>query len=389
MKGYLSMKQDLWLANSSLLLMFILSLGVYNLLQQEPPVWVGKKRLSSEEVEKKATLTESGAWEKIYQDDIFGTYVAQEVKEIKQALITPIPELKQPVLPPAPEIKKQEFIPPLNITLRGIIAGADEMRNVVMIADETGKEGMYHLGEKIKDAQIIKIAPNRSVLLRANGQQETFYLRKDDLPDEQNIVEKWKHIVHKLDDQSYMVDPIEFAKEVETLGNFIDRIAVIGAAYAGGKPIGIRIGKIASHDLAQTLGLMDDDIIISINDLNVADENDRVKAYDLIVKEPMGSVIKVGIKRANKDVFFSYKLAKIERPRKSIFPGVKLAQPQTPQGVPGQPEEGFKMNRLQQREQAIRDFARQQNDEQRQQSMLEIRRRILEGLQQRIQNNRQ
>ena len=156
-----------------------------------------------------------------------------------------------------------------------------------MIADETNKEGMYHLGEKIKDAQIIKIANNRVVLLRANGQQEVFYLRKEDLVDEQSVTDKWKYIVKRVDDQTFDIDPVSFSKEVNTLGSFIEHTSVIGTAYAAGKPIGIRIGKLQPQDTGTFLGLMENDIITSINDMAVTNAQNRLSVFDTITKAPL------------------------------------------------------------------------------------------------------
>jgi len=379
------MKQDLWLANSSLLLIFALVLIAQELLQQEVPSWKPPKALlSSIEKKKEELTTPAQTWEKIYQDDIFGTYTPTEVKAEKVSLITPIPEPRTPILPPPPEPKKQEFIPQLSITLRGIIAGHDEARNVAMVSDETNKEGLYHLGEKIKDGQIVKIAHNRIVVLRANGQQEIFYLRKDELTKELEPAEKWKYIVKPLDAQSYVVDPFAFTKEVESLGAFIEQAGVVGTSFQSGKPLGIRIGKNDKSMVASSLGLMENDIIISVNDLDVADTKNRIKAYDSIVQSSLGSSIKVTIRRADKDVSLLYKLDKIDRPRKSTFPGISMAAPlaQTPA------QEPFKLNRLQQREQTMRDFDRlHPTDQQRQQTIMDIRRRILENLQRRFQTN--
>jgi type II secretion system protein C len=383
------MKQDLWLANSSLVVVFLSALTLYNALEQEPlpfkPV-VKIEQLAAVEKKKEEPAPTATAWEKIYQDDMFGTYIAPDVKPTKQSLITPIPEPKPPVIPPPPEPKKQEFIPPLTITVRGIIAGSDENKNVAMIADETNKEGMYHLGERVKDAQIIKIAHNRVVLLRANGQQEVFYLRKEDLVDEQTVTEKWKYIVKRIDDQTFDVDPISFTKEVDTLGSFIERTAVIGTAYATGKPMGLRIGKLQAQDTGTFLGLMENDIITSINDMDVSSAQNRLSVYDTITKAPLGTNIKVGIKRAGADVFFTYRLAKIDRPRKTFLFGVNpAAQAQQPT----QPETGLPMNRLQQREQTMRDFTAQHYDPDKHKSaMMEIRERILNGLRQRLRNAR-
>jgi len=383
------MKHALWLINSSLVLIFALVLGVLQLLHQEPPPWRMPQIFLAQEQEKKEEAPKPGttAWEKIYQDDIFGTYTPVEIKAVKQSLLTPIPEPKTFTPPPPPEIKKPEIIPALNITLRGIIIGGDESKNVVMIADEAGKEDMYHLGEKIKDAQIIKIAHNRVVLLRANGQQEVFYLRKDDIPTPQDLTEKWKYIVKKVNDQSFEIDPQEFCKEIETLGHLIERASVVGTAYQAGKPVGIRVGKSDPNDIATMLGILENDIITSVNGLDVANPVDRIKAYDTVTQLGLGGQIQVGLKRAEKDVVLAYKLVKIDKPRKSRFPGVRIAEANKP---PTQ-EELLKMNRLQQQENTTRQFQQGHQDaaqqQRQQQTIMDIRKRILEGLQQRLKNN--
>lgn len=391
MKGFLTMKQDLWLVNSSLALMFAVSLGFYALLLQKPPRWVGPKALPvhAESEQAQVPPQPTPSWEKIYLDDIFSTYVPKEVVATKQNFVTPIPEPKAPTIVPPPDIKKIDFVAPLTVTLHGIIVGSDESKNAAMIADETNKEGMYRLGEKIKDAQIIKIANNRVVFLRANGQQEIFYLRKDEALVDVDPVEKWKTIVRKVDDQNYEVDPTNLSKEVATLGDFIERTSIIGTTYQGGKPIGIRIGTISPrNDVATALGLLENDIITTINDLDIADQKNRISAYDTIATLALDQIAKIGLKRAGNDVVLSYKMVKIEQPRKrTLFPGINVSDQPTQSQPP--PADLLKPNRLQQREQDFREFNKlHPNDQRHQQSMMEIRRRILENLQQRAQNTR-
>jgi len=376
------MKQDLWAVNSSLLVMLALAMSFYEAVQQEVPVWRPPQEIipSEQDVQKKVDQAAiSKAWEKIFQEDVFGTYVAKEVTAVKQNFVTPIPEPRAFTPPPPPEQRKQEFIPALTLSIRGIIAGTDESQNVAMVADETNKEELYHVGEKIKDAQIIKIAHNRIVLLRTNGQQETFFLRKDDAIDPKNPVEKWKGIIQKIDDQTYEIDPQEFAKDVDSLGNFIERVGIIGAAYQDGKIVGIRVGNVAAAELAPLIGWQDSDIITSVNDINVADASNRIKAYEVAIQTQIGCAIKVGLRRAEKDITFMYKFVKMKRAGKPAFPGIKVI---------GSPEP-MKMNRLQQREQVRRDFGNlhPQNDQRQQESIMEIRRRILENMQRRTGMN--
>ncbi len=373
------MKQDLWLANSALLAIFIVSLLGYQLVRQDIPSLSTHQVPQPTELEKKKETAEAETlWNEIYQDDIFGTFVQDDSKPSKQSLISPIPEPPIPLTPPIPVNPKVEFIAPLTITIHGIIAGGDESKNVAMIADETNVESIYRVGEKIKDAQIIKIASNRLILLRSNGQQETFYLRKDDVPDDQHFADRWKYTVKKIDDQSFEIDPNRFAKEIQTLGHLIEEINLIGATYREGKPIGLRLGKPEKELITSSLGLAENDIITAINGMSTVDQENRLKIYEDITQLPIGSSIKIDLKRADKDISLSYKLAKLEPARRTIFPGIATST---------KPAEQLPMNRVQQREQTLRDFNRLHPDNERnQQSMMAIRQRILENLQRRFQN---
>ncbi len=374
------MTQGLWVVNSSLLVTFCLTLFVGSLLKQEPPV-LRLKRILIDEVQKpksEAPAATIKTWEKIYQNDIFGTFVQPEVRIVKQSFITPIPEPKAPILIPPPEIRKIDFVAPLNITTKGLIVSADENKSIAMIADEAGKEGIYHLGEKIKDAQIIKIAHNRIIFIRANGQHETFYLRKDDLPSEPES--KWRSIIKKINDQNYEVDPTTFKEEVDSLGNFIERAAIIGTAYVQGAPIGVRIGKLAANDVGAMLGFIENDIVVSINNLKTTDTKERMKIYDDVCAMKIGDLINVVFNRAGKDVAISYKLTKFEKPRKIIGPTGKIET--------AKPGEELKMSRPQQREQTVRDFTKQHGNQRDKETLMDVRRRLLENLHARLRNTR-
>jgi type II secretory pathway component PulC len=374
------MTQGLWVVNSSLLVIFCIMLFVNSFLKLEPPI-LRLKRILVEEIQKKkqeALAATIKTWEKIYQNDIFGTFVQQEVKIVKQSFITPIPEPKATVVIPPPEIKKIDFVAPLNITVKGLIVAADENKSIAMVADEAGKEGIYHLGEKIKDAQIIKIARNRIIFIRANGQHETFYLRKDDLPGEADL--KWKGIVKKINDQSYEIDPVAFKEEVDSLGNFIERTAIIGTAYTQGTPVGIHIGKLEATDVGAMLGLVENDIITSVNNMKTADAKERMKIYDASCAFTVGDIINVSLKRAGKNVTIVYKLAKLEKPRKIMGPSGKVETVK--------PGEELKMSRAQQLEHTLREFTKQHKTQRNRETLMEVRKRLLENLHARLRNAR-
>jgi len=373
------MKHQLWILNSTLLVLFLVAITLSDTLKKEPPVW-RPKRIIIEELEKKKIPTVAPSWEKIYQEDIFDTFVAQVITPAQQTLTTPIPEIKPAFIIPPPELKKQEFVAPLNVTLKGIIISADESRNVVMIADEANKEGMYHLGEMVKDAQIIKIARDRVVLLRANGQQDVFFLRKDDNLQDPTSPDRWKIAIKKFDDQHYDIDPREFGKEVGTLGSLLEHASVIGTAYHQGQPVGVRIGALAPNDVGAVLGLQQNDIITAINGISVADLQNRINIYNSITSMPLGDSVQVSLQRAEKNVMMTYRLAHIEKPKRyTTMPGIKMV---------GQPQQELAMSKLQQREKEIRDFNATHDNSRQQQTVMDIRKRLLENLQNRIRNSR-
>lgn len=384
------MKLQLWMVNSFLALMFCFAFIVSIWLSRKPPV-IKLKPISVERIEREVELKPVPVvgWEKIYKNDVFGTYEIPEVKTVKKSFITPIPEPQPPSVTPIPEPRQLAFVAPLNITLKGIIVTADEQKSAVMFADETNKERMYYLGDKIKDAHIIKIARNRIVLVRANGQQETFYLLKDDpsIP----VPDKWEDIVKKVNEQTYKVDPHAFKDEVETLGNFIERAGVLGVAYTQDKPVGIRIGDVGDKDVANALGLLQNDIITSINQISVADAKNRMDLYDAISMMKLGDTISVKLLRSGKEVSIDYKLDKFPRVSR-IF---AQAVPVTP-GVVGTPgavgipgKEPLPMSPLQQREQQLREFHARHNGQARdQRTVSEMRSRLLDNLREKLRQAR-
>jgi hypothetical protein len=215
-------------------------------------------------------------------------------------------------------------------------------------------------------------------MLRSNGQQETFYLIKEDILAQ--VPERWNNIVKKISDQSYKIDPYTFKEEIDSLGNFIERIGAIGLAYSQGSPIGIKIGDTKNCDAASNLGFIQNDIIRSINGLDASDSKNRTKLYDSILKMRIGDKISVDLMRSGQNISVTYELAKLER----IF---KKPLPAGVQETKGPIE--FPMNQLQEREKKMREFSKiHGDDERRQQNTSDLRKKLLENLHARLRHAR-
>lgn len=387
------MKQQLWIANSSLLGIFFLSLLIGFALEQTPPKLRIKQNVIAD-IEKKTAGQAPVNLESIYTNDIFGTFVPQEVRVSKQSFVTPIPEPRAPVAVTAPEPIKQEFIPPLAITLRGLIISSDESKSVAMVADETNVEEIYHLGEKIKDAHLVKIGQNRIVLLRINGQQEVFYLRAD--PSRiAGGADKWKHIVKAIDDTHFEVDPDSFMAEVDSLGGLLENIPVVGTAYKNGEPLGIRVGAVNENSVGTPLGLHADDLITAVNNIDVIATKSRVDAYEDVITKKIGDTITLSLLRQGQPMTLSYTLKVIKKPKPESAQTDANAQGQQAQpgvpapGTPGQPGDAANTSRQQMREKRLREFGeRHDTGEGKREAIKEIRKRLLDNLRNRLQNRR-
>ncbi len=311
------------------------------------------------------------------------TISIEDIGPKKKNLVTPIPELKTPPFTPPPPEKKPTFLSALNIKLKGIILSSTEEKSVAMITDETNKEDMYYIGATIKDAQIIKIARNRIVLLRSNGQQEVYYLREDYNQLAKPKDKQWLFVINKLDDFSFELDPIKFKREINSLGEFIE-VLQLRTAYEQGKPIGIKVGSIDQNEVSSVLGLKQHDIITSINEVTIAEQRNRIEIFDTINTLKDGDTINVALRRDKKDIILSYQLKMIEEPTNKIFmdPAQKKKALQQKGG-----KGDFSMSRLQKAEKRQREF-KAIHPETHKQMIMDLRRRLLENMKTRSKNMR-
>ncbi len=307
------MRHPLWIINSSLITLLFLGLVFIFFMRQElPKKKTGPKQSSSQVSTKKV---EKISLSKIYENDLFDT-IKQPVQELQQ------PEhLKEAPLPPTqtqitiPTEPEQPLLPPLGLTLKGVMIISDDSNNIAMIADNaTSKQKNYKVGDMIQDAQIIKIFSNRVVLIRSNGQQESLFLNEKDMNNDPLIIhekEKWVDVVYKMDDGTYKVDPETFVQAIPNLSLLIDLFDII-TVYKEGKSFGCRIGSVSHNALITSLGFENHDIITKVFNLPIATVNEKVEAYKAVTSLKKGDMFKIEILRNNKPIILIYKLGNLQ-----------------------------------------------------------------------------
>jgi type II secretion system protein C len=359
------MKQQLWIVNSALLAISFITIIVSLFLRQSPPP-LRVKRIAAKEPTVQKPLSPEEI-KNIYKYDLFGTFSPKKFAPSLQKLVTPMPEPKKPPIAKPPKLIKPDFIPSLKVGLKGIAFASDEEKSICIIADETKKEQVYHVGEKIKDGQIIKIAQNRVTILRVNGQHETIFLREDEIR-KRVKPKKWDHVVQKVETNKFEIDIAQFPQEIASLGTLVEMLGLL-IAYQNGNPTGMKVTHLNKNSLGEALGLQKNDVIFSINGINCADKKNRI--------------IPLVLKRDNQDINLSYQLVKGKRIIRKEFAPVTGKEDK-------KDEKLFKLSKLQEREKRRREFAKKHPNKQQQQrsTIDEIRRRLLENIKSRVRNTR-
>ncbi|KIX85405.1 hypothetical protein KG892_02975 [Vermiphilus pyriformis] len=254
--------------------------------------------------------------EKIYQDDLFGTY---SVPPPPAVVARDIPALPTPPFPQGPKPIQEatlQFLEPLNVTLKGIIAFiGDDAQNRVIIADnKTNQESSYRTGDRIEDAQLLRIFTNKILLIRSNGQQEILFLREREAQKDPiyAMLGGWQEIVQKKSENEYTIAQDQFVERVNNLAQFIDLLDLTTAYYQG-TIIGSRIGIVVPNSLGTALGLQTGDIVTKINGIPATGTSERFTIYKNMTNARPGTSVEVEITRGSQNIVFTYTLYQMNK----------------------------------------------------------------------------
>lgn len=305
------MRQPIWAINSSLLICFLLAQLVFFLLYTPIPRRVSLDVDPVQSIEHKKTVVVS--IKNIYQDnDLFGTYIAPMpslAPAPTAAAIPAIPEAPTNIPLKIPVEPAKVFIAPLAVDLKGVIFCYDRPdQSIAIIQFSDSKEEMnYRVGQLINDAQILKIYPNRVIVVRSNGQQETLFLREDEASSAlaREKTQEVSGLNITLKDGIFYVPVDQFIAQIKSLGQFIDLLDLT-TVYQKGKSVGCRVGKDGKDSLATKMGLMKDDIVQQVDTLPVTDIASRVLVFDHVMQKKLGEVVSVQVERAGKTMEMKY-----------------------------------------------------------------------------------
>lgn len=310
-RGKVLMRHPFWILNSTLLLLFIIAICIVLLTQQRPPRWESIEPTAYiKPLKKDVSKTEVA---KIYENDLFDTYKKplEELKKKPLEYELPSPPMPQQTIIPEPPTPV--FLDPLQITLKGIIIMGNDQKNRVIIEDNKTKQEMnFKIGDRIDDAQIIRVFRNRAILVRSNGQEEILYLREKDAKAMPMAAspDRWESVIKKTGDYRFSVDPDAFIEQVSSLAQLIESLDMT-TVYRKGKAIGIRIGTITPESCGHEFGLEFGDIIVEINKKPVTSVQKRLEIYKNIITMPLAGKIEVILLRNNQPLSLNIKIEEL------------------------------------------------------------------------------
>jgi len=307
------MKHPFWIVNSALLFLFMAALLFMYVSRVSVPE---QESLEPREYipHKKEALVAINI-SKIYENDLFGTYV-KESEELSSVPLPRMPEPPKPQIIPAPKAPEPQFVDPLDITLKGIVVlSSEESKNQAIIEDnKTKKESSYRVGDLVEDAQLIRIFSNKIILLRSNGQQEVLYLREQDAQLDPVYAQlgDWHEAVQEIGSHTFAINQQALLTRVKNLAQFIDLIGLT-TAYKSGQSIGCRVGQLERSSLGSALGLESGDIILTINDIPTATTQERLQIYKSIIVMEEDDKITLSLLRKNNEIEITYVLKEFKK----------------------------------------------------------------------------
>ncbi len=256
----------------------------------------------------------------IFNRDIFNTTTQKQTEsnififQPKNLVDIILPPTKPQPIPTQTSIfKEKDLLPPLQIILRGTIISDKPLNNKAFIENvRTKEEKDYIVGDIVEDAQIVHINKYKATFIRSNGQEEIIYLNKLlKIEDESISNTSWDEVIKVNTENIKVINLDLFYYKIKTLSAFIDQLNLI-TLFEKNIPIGCLVQYSGKDSLANALGLEENDIIISINDILVNDTQMRMQIYELILnnKNDQNFLISVKIKRNDLIIPLFFKLKK-------------------------------------------------------------------------------
>ncbi|MCY4209980.1 MAG: PDZ domain-containing protein [Gammaproteobacteria bacterium] len=193
----------------------------------------------------------------------------------------------------------------LDLTLKGILAQRGGARKVALIAQGGGKEQVYRLGERVAGAEITHIEARRVILLY-NSRREALALETA-VPRRGNSFEQRQARggITTLDAHARVVSRDLFKQQLQRLPEVLDQARAAPYWDHNGLEAGFRVVDIESDSVFDRLGLMQEDVIVSVNGESVRNNQEALAAYQSFKS---AEALQLGLLRDGQEVTIDFSI---------------------------------------------------------------------------------
>lgn len=187
---------------------------------------------------------------------------------------------------PVPEAPKAPVETPLNLKLKGTAVSPGGLALAMIEDPSQRREDLYIVGDKIQDAQIIRILP-KQVILQRSGREEYLSLFVEGASKAKGSSPQPSQQAHPARPGSVPQAKLPGGPAPEPSPGRGGQQAVqtlmaklrLRPHFAEGKPSGFVVGEVPQGSVFQAAGLKVGDIVVGINDEEVRTPNQLLKAY--------------------------------------------------------------------------------------------------------------
>ena len=229
--------------------------------------------------------------------------------------------------PPAVE-EKEEIIETLEettlqLSLLGTVAGDPESGRAIILDKKVNSQNIYRVGDSVQDAEIRQILRGKVVLRRGEKDEILTMVEADDKPQPTAAAARDTRRVsrgRRARSQPQVEEPLEESATVEPeeeiiaiaqdelqgsindLNQLMTQVR-IRPYFRQGKPEGLIVSQIQADSIFEKLGLMNGDIIASVNGNQMSSPEEAFQLYNSLNS---GSQVSIEITRRGQKKLFTY-----------------------------------------------------------------------------------
>ena len=184
----------------------------------------------------------------------------------------------------------------LKLVLRGVFSNSDQDKAMAIIADAAGKESLYRTGSQVPGGATVHTIYGDRVILQRNGQFETLYLPRDEIPGQAVAMSQVSRPSPSVQKERSVQAPDklkEMRNMIKTNPQEIWKQVRVEPVLEDGRIKGYRLFH-QDAQLMRAFGISKSDVITEVNGMSL---DDPAALYELMGQFDTASDIRLTVER--------------------------------------------------------------------------------------------